>query len=325
MKPIVAIVVILTAWFAGASVASAADAQLVEVRKIWDVGDHNAFTDLLRWRDRWWCTFRESHAHVGGDGKIRVITSADGTQWESAALLEEEGIDLRDPKLSITPVAGGSVYNGTTKLKSRQPRVMFSADGRAWSEPRKVLAEGDWLWRVTWHEGKAYGVSYLAPALPAAWAVKLYSSADGLAWELVSPLEVTGKPNETTVRFDKTGTMLALIRRESGNGWLGSAKPPFKEWTYKELNYKLGGPNFIELPDGSLVAGTREYAPKKATTLITRLTPTALEPLLTLPSGGDTSYPGLVWHDHLLWVSYYSSHEGKTSIYLAKIRLPFGQ
>ncbi len=46
-----------------------------------------------------------------------------------------------------------------------------------------------------------------------------------------------------------------------------------------------------------------------------------LQPMLTLPSGGDTSYPGLVWHDGQLWVSYYSSHEGKTSIYLATVRL----
>ena len=30
--------------------------------------------------------------------------------------------------------------------------------------------------------------------------------------------------------------------------------------------------------------------------------------------------PGMVWHDDLLWMSYYSSHEGRTSIYLAKIR-----
>jgi hypothetical protein len=42
---------------------------------------------------------------------------------------------------------------------------------------------------------------------------------------------------------------------------------------------------------------------------------------LQLPSGGDTSYPGLVWHDDFLWVSYYSSHEGKAKIYLAKLRL----
>ena len=47
-----------------------------------------------------------------------------------------------------------------------------------------------------------------------------------------------------------------------------------------------------------------------------------LTEFLTLPSGGDTSYPGLVWHDDQLWVSYYSSHEGKTSIYLARVKLP---
>ena len=45
------------------------------------------------------------------------------------------------------------------------------------------------------------------------------------------------------------------------------------------------------------------------------------EPRLTLPSGGDTSYAGMVWHADLLWVSYYSSHEGKTSIYLARVKL----
>ncbi len=35
--------------------------------------------------------------------------------------------------------------------------------------------------------------------------------------------------------------------------------------------------------------------------------------------GGDTSYPGLVWHDDRLWISYYSSHEGNARIYLAQL------
>ena len=47
-----------------------------------------------------------------------------------------------------------------------------------------------------------------------------------------------------------------------------------------------------------------------------------LTEFLPLPSGGDTSYAGMVLHDGLLWVSYYASHEGKTSIYLAKVKLP---
>ena len=47
-----------------------------------------------------------------------------------------------------------------------------------------------------------------------------------------------------------------------------------------------------------------------------------MKKFLDLPSGGDTSYAGLVMHQGLLWVSYYSSHEGKSSIYLARVKLP---
>jgi hypothetical protein len=321
----------------------AEEATIVEVKKIWDAGQHNAFTDLTRFQDRWWCTFREAEDHVGGDGKIRVLTSTDGGTWESAALVAEAGIDLRDPKFSITPdhrlmiVAGGSVYGGTKILKGRQPRVMFSADGRTWTNPQRVLAEGDWLWRVTWHDGRAYGASYsitpknnsgaasATPDKPAAeWALKLYQSDDGLNWSLVTPLEVAGRPNETTLRVLKTGEMVAMVRREGSKlgGMIGVARSPFKEWTWHEIAIRLGGPNFIELPNGTLVASTRDYthAPKY-TTLVGKLNRWELEPLATLPSGGDTSYAGLVWHDNLLWVSYYASHEGRTSIYLAKLKL----
>jgi hypothetical protein len=89
----------------------------------------------------------------------------------------------------------------------------------------------------------------------------------------------------------------------------------------------VGGPNFIVLPDGTMWAGGRGYPPDKpptnadAKTVLARFGPETYEPVLALPSGGDTSYPGMVWHDNLLWMSYYSSHEGKTSIYLAKIKL----
>lgn len=305
---------------------------LVEVRKIWDAGEHNAFTDLIRFRDRWWCTFREAEDHVGGDGKIRVITSRDGKTWESAALIGEKDVDLRDPKFSITPdrrlmiVAGGSIYLGTKQLKGRQPRVLFSADGRNWTQPRRVLGDGDWLWRVTWHQGKAYSAVYNhGPGAGNApeWTLKLYRSDNGEDWELVTPLAVPDRPNETTLRFLASGELMALVRREAGtkNGWIGTARAPYTEWTWAETSERLGGPNFIQLPDGSLWAGSRRHG-KTVTTAISRMTRDKLEPVLDLPSGGDNSYPGLVWRDGRLWVSYYSSHEGKTSIYLAQVKLP---
>ncbi len=320
----------------GAESAGAAPAEIVEVKKIWDAGGHNAFTDLLRWRGRWWCTFREAEAHVGGDGIVRVLTSADGATWESAATITECDVDLRDPKLSVTPdgrlmiVCGGSIYLGTRVLKGFRPRVMFSEEGRTWTAPQKILEDGDWLWRVTWHEGVAYGASYrLGKTAAGGGDLILFASRDGVAWDEHAKLAVPDRPNETTLRFLADGRMVAMVRREAGNklGWFGEARAPYTQWSWRESNLRFGGPDFLELPDGRLVAGTREYPPvangtANWTTIVASVEGARLEKLVTLPSGGDTSYPRLIWHDGLLWVSYYSSHEGKTAIYLAKVKLP---
>ena len=82
-----------------------------------------------------------------------------------------------------------------------------------------------------------------------------------------------------------------------------------------------GGPNLIRLPDGRLVAVVRLYDGKVRTAVCAVDAEAGkLDELLALPSGGDTSYAGLVWHEGMLWISYYSSHEGRTSIYLAQVR-----
>lgn len=316
---------------AQAPTTTAALPRIVSVVKIWDQGPHNAFTDLIRFQDHWYCTFRESDAHVGGDGRLRVLVSTDGEKWESSALLAEEGIDLRDPKLSITPdgrlmiVAGGSVYEGK-KLLGRQPRVAFSKDGKSWTPTQRVLEEGEWMWRLTWHKGIGYGTVYRGPAEGSSdrdHTLSLWKTRDGVQYERVTPLAVTGRANETTLRFLPDDTAIALVRREERDqvGWIGVSKPPYKDWRWHETKHRLGGPNFTILPDGRMWAASRSY-PGGAKTVVARFGPTTYEPVLTLPSGGDCSYPGLVWHDGLLWMSYYSSHEGKTSIYIAKIELP---
>ena len=266
---------------------------------------------------------------MGGDGRIRVLVSTDGQAWTSAALVGETGIDLRDPKLSITPdgrlmiVAGGSVYEGKRYL-GRQPRVTFSQDGITWSAPQRILEEGDWLWRVTWHDGRAYGVTYRTlPGDASEWALTLVSSADGRVFDRVTPLSVPGRPNETTLRFMPDGEMVALVRREAGDrlAWVGRSRAPYTTWTWRETPHQVGGPNFIRLPDGALWASGRSY-PGGPKTVVARMTlDGGYDPVLTLPSGGDTSYAGMVWHADLLWVSYYASHEGKTAIYLARVKV----
>src|SRR5688572_9272941 len=86
-----------------ALVALDVSADIVEVKKIWDSAPHNAFTDLARFNDQWFCVFREGRAHVSPDGSVRVLRSGDGLKWSSAALVTSINADLRDPKIVITP------------------------------------------------------------------------------------------------------------------------------------------------------------------------------------------------------------------------------
>ena len=179
--------------------------KIVEVRKIWDAAPHNAFADLERFKGGWYCAFREGRGHAGGGdyGKIRVIASSDGRAWKSVALLQNQGVDLRDAKLSVTQ--GGElllnsceyrVDDDSADIRNNTSVTYRSTNGTDWSAATQIADKGYWLWQ------------------------------------------------------------------------------------------------------------TAKYTPAAK-----------------LPNGGDSSYAGLLWHNGLLWISYYSSHSGKTSIYLAKAKI----
>ncbi|MGD9648126.1 MAG: sialidase family protein [Pirellulales bacterium] len=305
---------------------AAEPARLVEVKKIWDRAPHNAFTDLVRFNDRWYCVFREGAAHVSPNGALRVIASADGEHWESAALITSATSDLRDAKISVTPdgrlmlCGAGALHDKSTH--THQSLAWFSNDGRTWSEPYPIGDPDFWLWRVTWHEGKAYGIGY---GCGQERSLRLYVSDEGRDFDtLVERLFDVGYPNETSIVF-ADDVAYCLLRRdgEPKSGLLGVSRPPYTDWEWKDLGVRIGGPDMLQLPDGRFVAAVRLYDGATRTSLAW-IDPAAgkLSEFLKLPSGGDTSYAGLVFHDDLLWVSYYSSHEGRTSIYLAKVELP---
>jgi hypothetical protein len=310
--------------------AAAADpprAEIVDVRRIWDHAPHNAFTDLIRHDGRWFCVFREGQAHVSPDGALRVLTSVDGTTWTSAALVTSHTADLRDAKIIVTP-DGRLMLSGAGALHQpaaarHQSYIWHSDDGSRWSDALPIGDPDFWVWRVTWHKRVAWGIGY---ATTDPNCIRLYRSDDGRRFETHVPdLQVAGYPNETSLLFLSDDTCLCLLRRDDtpGDALLGNSAPPYTDWTWRSLGIRVGGPHLLQLPDGRLVAAGRDYVGGAKTRLwwLNADRP-ALEEIVTLPSGGDTSYPGLVFHDGLLWVSYYSSHEGKTSIHLARVRLP---
>ncbi|MCX7918759.1 MAG: exo-alpha-sialidase [bacterium] len=296
--------------------------QLLEVKKIWDKAPHNAFTDLIRYRNRWWCAFREGQNHVSPDGAIRIIASSDGNIWKSVALLRSRTEDLRDPHLTITPDnrlmlnAAGAIKQGNVFI--RQSYVWFSKSGRTWGEAIPVADPNFWIWRVTWHTKCCYGIGYNTFSK----TVRLYRSQDGSRFEpMINDFNIPGFPNESSIIFS-CGTAYCLLRREQDNALFGTAVFPYSDWQWKDTGVRLGGPNMLQLPNCQIIAAVRLYDRHTRTALCWIDTETGkLREAVTLPSGGDTSYAGLVWYNGLLWVSYYSSHEGKPSIYLAKVKI----
>ena len=317
-----------------------AEIKILSVRKIWDGAGHNAFTDLERFQDQWICAFREGDKHAGaGDyGKIRVISSVNGESWQSRALLERPGLDLRDAKLSVMS-SGALLLNSceydvdhdSAENRNNQSVTFVSRDGVGWDGPHRIADKGYWLWQTTWRDDVGYALGYR-------WgkndATRLYETKDGRTYAMMldHPRPPGDRSNEHAMVFGSEGTAYMLLRRDNatsksaGSALFGKASPPYRDWEWKRLSVRLGGPAMIQLPDGRLLTCGRRYADKEHEEWGSQWTELGFidpesgtySPDAKLPSGGDSSYAGMVVHDGRLWMSYYSSHEGKTSIYFAR-------
>jgi hypothetical protein len=298
--------------------------ELVQCHMIWGRAPHNAYTDLVRFHDRWFCVFREGTLATSSDGSLRVLTSLDGDAWEPIAQVTWPDGDLRDPNLVTTP--HGRLLLSAVAVSSgagHQSLGWISEDSRQWSPPQPIGDPGQVLGRVSWHLGRAYSLAFHASG-PA--PLRLYTSADGVRFSVHSEaIPVPGEPTESSLLFLGDGSAFSLLRREgaSPTAMLGRSRSPYRGWTWAELNKGIAGPNLVRLPDGRLLAAGRIIDDTIRTSLCW-IDPEqeTLTEFFALPSSGDTGYPGLVYHDGFLWVSYYSSHEGKAMIYLAKLRLP---
>lgn len=299
--------------------------------RIWDKSSHNAFTDLIRFGKHWYCVFREASDHMTKDGKLRVIRSKNGKKWKSVTLIEYVGGDVRDGKFSITPSNELMINAGVALLEPIDGNehislTWFSSDGKNWSSEYKCdTSLGKWRWSTTWHNKIAYSIAYSGKDKQGC----LYSSKDGKKWEVVKDNLFPFRNsyfNESSLLFLENGDLYTLLRRDSQSygSVLGFSKYPYKDWTWSDLATPIGGPKMIYIKEQKrFLAAVRLYGNNSARTSLCWLDEKKgqLQEVLCLPSGGDTSYAGMVYEDNILWISYYSSHEGKSNIYLAKVEL----
>jgi len=310
--------------------------RLVNLSRIFFDGNHNAFTDVCRFRGDYYVTFRHSTRHIHPDGRALILRGLDGgARWMVAGTVYA-GLDTRDPKFMVADdrlfVYAFSFQYGEEKKRIKASGYSVTTDGDHWSPWQKI--EDDWVyWHPRLHEGRAYVIAYRE----ADGKVMLKTSEDGVAWEDVCLVCEDGKPNETSLLFAPDGEAVALIRRghESGHPFLSRSAPPYTEWRHTEVQEKLNNPLLWWVGE-ELWACCRWYpASGQACTAIFRFEGEAPVLQLVLPSGGDTSYAGIVQKPddpgHYL-LTYYSSHECLTEwraegampagIYLAELELP---
>ncbi len=319
------------------------------VRRAYHNGEHNAFTDLVKWRGRIWLAFRscpDGHM-VFPTSSVRILSSEDGREWREEHRFSVPLRDVRDPHFLVFRdrlfVYTGTWYSGEGELPREQYDLnkhlgygVSTADGKAWEAPRPLEGTyGHYIWRAAAREGVAYLCARRKAGHAEASAgasrdgqagveAALLESEDGLNWRFRSLVQET-MGNETAFLFEDDGTLLALSRESREGARLSRSKPPHERWQAQELDRFVGGPLLAHW-GGRVLAGGRRNTEEGPRTALYWLEDGGLAPFAELPSGGDNSYPGFVeMEGGRGLVSWYSSHEkdesGRpiTAIYLADL------
>ena len=312
-----------------------------DVRKVFDDGDHNAFTDLIHFNDSYYLTFRscpDGHG-VSSNASVIILRSSNFDRWEVVHRFSVPKRDTRDPHFLIFRerlfVYTGTWYSGDGPIEAKDYEMnlhlgfaVWSEDGSDWSPP--IMLEGTYghyIWRAAAHDGTAYlcgrrkiGFKVGPRGEPKEIESLMLESDDGLIWRKRAVFqEING--DETAFLFEEDGSILAVARRGRGNAQLLRSKPPYGNWDRRDLDRYIGGPLIARWGD-RVVVGGRHNTDRGPKTSMCWLIGDKLHEFAELPSGGDNSYPGLVALSPTEAVmSWYSSHQGKSSIYTARLHI----
>ena len=144
--------------------------RVTNVRRVFHNGEHNAFTDLIRFQNRFYLTFRscpDGHM-VHPTASIIVLSSEDGKNWKQVHRFRVKHRDTRDPHFLEFKgklfVYTGTWYSGPTTLPRKDYDLnkhlgyaVWSSDGQHWNSP--VMLEGTfghYIWRASSHGVKAF-------------------------------------------------------------------------------------------------------------------------------------------------------------------------
>lgn len=302
----------------------------------WNEAPHNAFTDLIKFQNVYYCAFREASGHDSLDGKIRVIRSFDSQKWEAFTLiLPQTGEDFRDAHFyvdndDVLSVAIHSRFrNGVAK------NHFYKLNNGQFEQFPNPLTDNDyWLWNFAVYKNQLYSIGYnikqvcFSSASSQKLKIALFQSTNPGFTDFTSNIStnwITDDflcPSEASFVFTPDSSLIAIIRdgATQGASHIGVSKYPYNNWTWQQFPYFVRGPKLVLLPDGKIFLGAGSMV-NYNNTYYAILNPNTfeVEKLRVFPSGGDNGYPGVIIEGNTALISYYSSHEGNARVYIERI------
>ena len=313
-----------------------------KIRRVFHNGEHNAFTDLIRFQGHFYLSFRscpDGHG-VNASASVIVLQSLDGETWRKVHQFAVAERDTRDPHFLIFKqrlfIYTGTWYDDPKDqfdLNQHLGYGVWSDDGMTWSDPVALEGTfGHYIWKAATFGDKAYlcgrrktGFAVGPKGEGKAVESAMLESDDGLIWRHRTLFQEEAG-DETAFLFEPTGTIIAIGRRGSAKAQLCRSMPPYTNWERTELDRYIGGPLLTSWGTQLVVGGRKATTDRGPKTSLCFLRDGALYEFAELPSAGDNSYPGFVaLSPSKALISWYSSHEkdaaGKqiTAIYLANI------
>jgi len=296
----------------------------LEVRKVFANGKHNAFTAMRRFKGELWLAFRSADSHNAAAGDVLVLRSKDGKDWQQAHTLDAVKDD-RDPQFVVTENRL-FLYSPGMNGAALDTWLTYTDDGKTWSAPRKVYEPQFIIWKPCIHDGVFYAAAHKKDETGGGKGreVRLVKSADGIEWQTVSTIRAGNWESETTLFFDAKHHATAFLRQKYGSpqAQILESDPPYAAWSARPADVPHFSGHSVHTFRGVTYLLTRTTVAKGGfgATIYT-FADGKLTRYCDLPAGGDCAYLEAVEDSPNMLVSYYSTHEGSTNIYLAVVPL----
>lgn len=294
---------------------------------IWEGNKYAAFTSLILHEGFFYCAFREANMHAdlsGADiGRIVILKSKDGVDWEKFRVAHVDGFDLRDPQLFTNSDKHLILLVEKVKYVNREAIVRESCFIDLTDNPEQIILSPirfennigwNWLWNVNLINDTIYGFTY-APYFA------FYKSVDGKQFQHVSTPNLVNQPTESAIIDLSENTFLAVVR-QSDFAAIGTSYDNGKTWRWKQSSHRLECPKMIHYKRNVLLVARNTDRQSHTSIYMYNSKTNDFDVIFDLPDSGDCSYPGIVEKNGYLYISYYhSKSETHSDIYIAKVKI----